>query len=412
VRDTRLIRSLRAAVRARPDDVPLRLHLAELLLDLGQIDEAVTHIAAALHREPASVQGRELMTRAMARPPDAATAGPMVPVGQRRQRGDEPTERHSFNWGAAERQFVDTTQPRLLDRGTQPLTSVSRDDIETVRTRLTDLGGLVEMKRRLDALLLTPARAGQPTRGGILLYGPPGCGKAYLARAAAGELGAKFLRVSMAELRARKLGTVEQNVRDVFTAATRATPCVLLLDGIEVLDPKRPHARGAAAARATFRRLLAELDAVAKQTRNAEGIIVLATTSEPWDLDRRLRDNGRFDRTLLVLPPDPPAREAILHRHLLDRPTGAVRIPELVKRTEDFSAADLVRLCEAAAEHARLDSVRSRTARMIDMRDFDAALGTVRPSVGGWLAAARDAAANAGGDGYEELSHYLDRRRP
>lgn len=387
--------------------MPLRLHLAELLLDLGQVEEAVTHIAAALQREPSSAQGRDLMTRAMARSNDTGPI-PMVPAGHRRLRGDEPTERHSFNWAAAERQFLDSTQPRLLDSGTQPLTAVSRDDIETVRTRMSDVGGIVEVKRRLDALLLAPARSGKPTSGGVLLYGPPGCGKSYLARACAGELGAKFLRVGMADLLARKLGTVEQNVRDVFTATGRAAPCVLLLDGIDAIHPKRPHARGAAAARATFGRLLAELDAVAAGGKGTGGIVVLATTATPWDVDPQLRSAGRFDRALLVAPPDPPAREAILRRHLLDRPTGNVRYPELVKRTEDFSAADLVRLCEAAAERARQDSVRNRSARLIEMRDFEGALGTIRPSVGGWL---RDAAAKTG-EGYEDLSHYLDRRDP
>lgn len=411
--DTPLILSLRAAVDASPDDVPLRLHLAELLLATGGIDDAVAHVTAALHRDPNSTQAHALMKRAMAR-----RAGPAVPAASRvGAAGDEqPTERHSFNWAAAESQFTDVTQPRMFDPGdTGPLPVIPRYDVERPSVRLRDVTGMADMKRRLEAVWPAAVRDPRPRgfrtagwRGGVVLYGPPGCGRDFLARAMAGEMGARFLAVTLAEGLDGWPGGIERVLRDAFAAARRAAPCVLFLDGIEAIGQQRAHSRSTSGTRAVVNQLLAEL----ASTQTDEHVLVIAATDHPWDVDPALRRNGRFDRMVLVLPPDQPAREAILRRNLENRPVRGVKVSDLAKRTEDYSIADLAQLCATAAELALLDSVHTGQVRQIDSRDFEVALAEVRPSTGTWLAAARNVAMFANGDGsYDELHRYLKRRR-
>lgn len=137
-------------------------------------------------------------------------------------------------------------------------------------------------------------------------------------------------------------------------------------------------------------------------------MFVLGATNAPWDVDPALRRPGRFDRTVLVLPPDAEARAEILRYHLRDRPIAGVDLASLVERTDGFSGADVAHLCESAAEIALMDAVRSGEARLMGMPDFDAALADARPSTGPWFDAARSVAlfANEGG-AYDDLAAYF-----
>ncbi|SEL69338.1 ATP-binding protein [Streptacidiphilus jiangxiensis] len=406
--DTPLIRSIRAAVATAPTDVTLRLHLAELLLAAGRGEEAVAEAAVALQHEPANGDARTLMLRAMGAPapapapaPEAAPAPPAP----------------SFDWSQAEEQLSDIVEPRFVD----PLAAEEPDgepdepgwDVERSEVTLADVGGLAEVKQRLQAAFLAPMRNpelrrlyGKSLRGGLLLYGPPGCGKTFIARAVAGELGARFLSIGLSDVLDMYIGQSERNLHDIFETARRNAPCVLFLDEVDALGGKRSNLRHNAM-RGTVNQLLTELDGAGADN---EGVFVLAATNHPWDVDSALRRPGRLDRTLLVLPPDAPAREAILRYHLRDRPVAGVDVGRLVKATEGYSGADLAHLCESAAEAALLDSAASGEVRMIGTGDLTAALKQVKPSIEPWLAAARNVAlfANEGGI-YDDLLAYLKR---
>jgi SpoVK/Ycf46/Vps4 family AAA+-type ATPase len=204
------------------------------------------------------------------------------------------------------------------------------------------------------------------------------------------------------------IGQSERNLREIFQTARRNAPCVLFLDEIDALGQKRGHLRHSAA-RGTVNQLLAEMDGIAGSN---DGVYVLGATNHPWDVDVALRRPGRFDRMLLVLPPDGPAREAILRYHLRDRPIAGVDLRRLSKLTDGYSGADLAQICETAAEYALLHSARSGTVRMIGTPDLERAVQEVRPSIGPWLDLARNVAqfANEGG-AYDDLLAYLRERR-
>lgn len=408
-----LIRSLRAAVAAAPEDVPLRLHFTELLLAEGRHDEAVAQVAVALQHAPGDEAVRALMVRAMQLP----AAGARPPA---------------FDWAAAEQEVAGVVGPRFAagpaDSGAATEAPLAADgsgdpgdasawDIDAPGdVRLADVGGMQEVKERLEAAFLAPMRNpelrklyGKSLRGGLLLYGPPGCGKTFIARAIAGELGAGFMSVSLSDILDMYIGTSEKNVHSIFEAARRQAPCVVFLDELDALGAKRSRMHHSGL-RNVVNQLLTELDGI--NAAQNEGVFVLAATNVPWDVDLALRRPGRLDRTLLVLPPDAPARESILRYHLRERPIESVDLGRIVKVTEDFSGADLAHLCESAAEYALLDSARSGTVRMIGTKDLLNAAKQIKPSSESWFASARNVAmfANDGGI-YDDLVAYLKKKR-
>ncbi|MFE5832096.1 AAA family ATPase [Streptomyces sp. NPDC056508] len=427
-----LIRSLRAAVAAAPGDVPLRLHFAELLLAEGRNDEAVAEAAVALQHAPGDAGARALMVRAMGLPAAETPAPTAVedpsPAVAETPAPDEPaqaasTPAPSFDWDAAEQQVQDLVGPRFLEDpqaadGDGTAGDADAWDVDAPGSvRLGDVGGMEEVKDRLEAAFLAPMRNpelrrlyGKSLRGGLLLYGPPGCGKTFIARAVAGELGASFLTVSLSDVLDMWIGASEKNIHDIFETARRQAPCVVFLDELDALGAKRSRTHHSGL-RNVVNQLLTELDGIASGAGN-EGVFVLAATNVPWDVDIALRRPGRLDRTLLVLPPDAAAREAILRYHLRERPIEAVDLGKLVKATEDFSGADLAHVCETAAEAALLDSARSGSVRLITTKDLLGAAKQIKPSTEPWFAAARNVAmfANEGGL-YDDLLAHLKRKR-
>ncbi|MFF9847873.1 ATP-binding protein [Streptomyces litmocidini] len=432
-----LIRSLRAAVAAAPGDVPLRLHFAELLLAEGRHDEAVAEAAVALQHAPGDADARALMVRAMGMPqavapvseePAAPAPAPEEPAPVSEKPAapapvSEGPAAPSFDWDAAEQQVQDLVGPRFLDDpqadgadGTAG--DAAAWDVDAPgAVRLADVGGMDEVKERLEAAFLAPMRNpelrrlyGKSLRGGLLLYGPPGCGKTFIARAVAGELGANFLTVSLSDVLDMWIGASEKNIHDIFETARRQAPCVVFLDELDALGAKRSRTHHSGL-RNVVNQLLTELDGIASGAGN-EGVFVLAATNVPWDVDIALRRPGRLDRTLLVLPPDAAARESILRYHLRERPIEAVDLGKLVKATEDFSGADLAHVCETAAEAALLDSARTGSVRLITTKDLLGAARQIKPSTEPWFAAARNVAmfANEGGL-YDDLLAHLKRKR-
>jgi SpoVK/Ycf46/Vps4 family AAA+-type ATPase len=432
--DPTVLASLRKAVEAMPDDVPLRVHLATLLVQAGQRDEAIRHVGAVLQRDPGNAEALALLQRPAEPapgPPSVPTSGPpsgpdnaaagsapppdASPSAPRRE-GRSPTD---FDWSQAESELRDVLPPMFV--GSEETSAASATapaeayDAERTTLKLADVAGMNQVKQRLEAAFLAPMRNpelrklyGKSLRGGLLLYGPPGCGKTFIARAVAGELGARFMAVSFADIIDMFVGQSERNIHELFEIARRNAPCVLFLDEVDAIGQKRSQLRNTPM-RSAVNQLLLELDDV---DGGNEGVFLLAATNHPWDVDSALRRPGRFDRTLLVLPPDNAAREAVFRYHLRDRPVAGVNLGRLAKLTDGYSGADIAHVCETASERALMDSIERGEARMIGQPDLEASVAEVKPSLGAWFDTARNVAlfANEGG-AYDDLADYLKKRR-
>lgn len=421
------VAALRRAVTANPADLALRLHLAQLLLAGDHSREAVTELSAVLAADPRHPGARELMLQALgspitAQPGSSASPAPeALPASPASEASPAPTASPvpdptptGFDWHAAEHQLGDIAAPMFS--GEHPSAEPEPAfEAERPALRLSDVGGMQAVKDRLNAAFLAPLNNpelrrlyGKSLRGGMLLYGPPGCGKTFLAKALAGELGAAFISAGLAEILDMWVGSSERNLHELFSQARRSAPCVLFLDEIDALGQKRSQTHHSAI-RGTVNQLLTELDGVSTDN---EGLYVLAATNQPWDVDGALRRPGRLDRTLLVLPPDAAAREAIVRYHLAYRPVEGIDLGALARATEGFSGADIAYVCEVATEHALLDGVASGTARLIGMGDLRAALAESHPSTGPWLETARTVVQYGQDDGtFTELKAYLKKSK-
>lgn len=408
--DDDLLDSLRRAVARDPQDEVLRAHLAQALVRAGLGQEAVAHLGALLAQDPANSGYQDLMRSAMGGPapgpPPAVdsegvappTPGPAHPATL----GPRPQE-PAFDWRAAERD---------LSAG------LAHEPVQT-SLRLADVAGLAEVKAHIEAAFLTPLRNpelrqryGATLRGGLLLYGPPGCGKTYLARAVAGELGARFIVVGLADVLSKWMGESENNLAALFEYAREQAPCVLFFDEIDALGRSRSGlGRSASALRGVINQLLAELDGVASDNT---GVFVLGATNAPWDVDAALRRPGRFDRAVFVEPPDAPARAAILGSNLAGLPVADdLDITALAVRTDSFSGADLAHVCRTAAQAALVDAARTgSTDRAVNDADLSAAIEATTPSAGRWFNSARNVVlfADAAGE-YAALAQYMRARR-
>lgn len=404
-----VIRELSGAVERSPDVIELRLHLAGLLTDKGRYAEALSHCSTALTQQPGNAQALSLLQR--------CTAALGAPPSEGSASADEPSaDNGSFDWSSAEREVADIIEPAFVDR---PPDAVNEDDfdvVQRVRVGLDDVAGMDDVKRQLELSLLGPIRNPElikaykvTARGGLLLYGPPGCGKTFIAKAVSGELGANFYQVGIADVLHHWFGDSERSIRAVFDTARRNAPCVLFFDEVDALGHRRSALSGSSGMRPVVNTLLEEMDSAGSVN---DGVYVLGATNAPWDVDPALRRPGRFDRMIFVGLPDVGARAGIVRSHLQDRPVSGIDLKTIANRTESFSGADLAYVCEIATQLAMADSMRSGQVRPVLMADIDNALAQIRPSTGPWFETARNVVEFANGDGtYDELAKYLRRKK-
>ena len=229
--------------------------------------------------------------------------------------------------------------------------------VEVPDTRWTDVGGLLEAKQRLTEAVEWPlkhgelfARAGVKPSKGILLAGPPGCGKTLLARAAATESGVNFISVKGPALLSKFVGESEREVREVFRKARQAAPCIIFFDEIDALVPAR--GQGASDSHVSDRVLsqfLAELDGI----EELKGVVVLAATNRIDRIDPAILRPGRFDDLVELGGPDEQARRQIFEIHLRGKPVApGVDAGELAKSADGLSGADIAHACARAALRA------------------------------------------------------------
>lgn len=285
---------------------------------------------------------------------------------------------------------------------------------EAERVTFTDIGGLDDIKEQIRRKIILPfqkpglfQRFKKRAGGGILLYGPPGCGKTLVARATAGECNAKFHSIAIADILDMYIGESERKLQAVFERARQSTPCVLFFDEIEALGGKRQYSREATSAKVVSQ-FLAEMDGFAQ---NNAGVLVLGATNVPWAVDSAFRRPGRFDRVQFVPPPDRSARQAILALLLDGRPVApGIDTEYLAQNTSGFSGADLRNLVETSVEEAIQRSIIEGREMPIMQDDLRTALKEVKPTTLEWLTTARNYAryANEAGQ-YDDVLAFLER---
>jgi transitional endoplasmic reticulum ATPase len=244
-------------------------------------------------------------------------------------------------------------------------TSMADSTLEVAAVTLDDVGDMVEVKQVLTESVLWPltypdtfARLGVSPPRGVLLYGPPGCGKTYLVKAIAGTGKANVLSVKGAELLSKWVGDSEKAVRELFRRAREAAPTLVFLDEVDALAPPRGQGNDGGTADRVVAALLTELDGV-EELRN---VVVIGATNRPDLIDPALLRPGRLERLVYVPPPDADARTAILRAAAKAVPLDAsVDLAELGASLDGFSAADCAALIRESALAAMRDSLEATT---------------------------------------------------
>jgi SpoVK/Ycf46/Vps4 family AAA+-type ATPase len=431
VADNDPIETLRQAVKLSPENAPLRRHLGDLLSGAGRHEEALGEYREALALDPSN--GLRLSVAheflSLGRTGEAGVLvdavldadGSSAEALVLRSRlllneGDLAGAREAYRQAvAADAELADPKLADLLvtpddvtERGDEEFPEPAGEAADPDRAVVTfaDVGGMEEVKEEIRLKIIHPfqhpelyAAYGKTAGGGVLLYGPPGCGKTHVARATAGELGSSFLWVGLEDVLSMWFGESEQNLHELFEQARRSAPCVVFFDEVDALGARRSDMRSSPG-RQLINQFLAELDGVSAEN---EGILFLAATNAPWHVDDAFRRPGRFDRVVFVPPPDRDARREIMRIHLQGRLQEQIDLDRIAARTEGYSGADLHSLVDVAVEAKLTASMRDGVPRPLTTDDLLSAARKRKATTSEWFQTARNYAmhANQAGSRFE-----------
>ncbi|MEM7821079.1 MAG: AAA family ATPase, partial [Candidatus Aenigmatarchaeota archaeon] len=253
--------------------------------------------------------------------------------------------------------------------------------IEIPKVKWEDVGGLEEVKQLLKEAVEWPLknpesfkRIGIRPPRGILLYGPPGCGKTYIVKALANGAGANFISIKGPEVLSKWVGESEKMIRDTFKRAKQVAPTIIFFDEIDALAPRRGLEIGTRVTEQVVSQLLTEMSGIEEM----EGVVVIAATNRPDIVDPALLRPGRFDRLIYVPAPDEKTRLEILKVHTRNMPLKGVDLNKLAEKTEGYSGADLEAVCREAGLFALRENMN---AKEVTKKHFDEALKKIKPSI-------------------------------
>lgn len=440
-----ILAALKAALAASPDNVELRRHLADALLGLGRAQEACDALREAVRLAPGDSDAKLALARAyraagkhsaahvileqMIRDDERAGAArverarTLFAEGQVEESVREYQKAVDEDPDAADEEFAErlgiTDEPeedgpefgRMRMRN-EPTEDTPRWEPLKTDVDFAQVGGMDELKKSIRRKIIDPlehpemyAAYGKKVGGGILLYGPPGCGKTHLAKATAGEINATFLAIGIHDVLDMWIGNSERNLHQIFEVARANKPCVLFFDEADALGASRGDMKQSAG-RHVINQFLAELDGVKADN---DGVLILAATNTPWQMDSAFRRPGRFDRVVFVPPPDAPARASILRILLDGKPQKDLDLATVAKKTDGFSGADLKAVVDVAVEDKIEAAVAAGAISPLTTKDLVRAAKSRKPTTREWFRTVRNYVRYANEDGlYDELKPYVD----
>ncbi len=436
-----MIEQLKEALQISPNNLPLRLHLADVLLKENELSEASEQFSEILRRQNGNIKALTGLSEVYFRQQKYSAA---IILFEQLQHDGALTfdakikfircllKEHSVGQAKELYMQVLREQPNFRDTdidavlratgneaGADPdmlLEELSQPGnkyfMEKPSMKFADVGGMKQLKNEISLKIIQPLKNpamykafGKKIGGGILMYGPPGCGKTFIAKATAGEIDAKFISLGLHDILDMWVGSSEKNLHEVFQAARKNTPCVLFIDEVDALGASRSDMRQSAM-RQIINQFLAELDGV-KDTN--EGVLILAATNAPWSVDSAFRRPGRFDRVIFVAPPDEEGRKDILLSVLKDKPAENIDAGQIAKLTQGYSGADLKAIIDIATEFKLEESLNKGVLQPITQKDITKAIKEHRATTGEWFATARNYALYANETGlYNEILQYLN----
>lgn len=427
------IKSLQEALKHSPENTPLRMLLADTLLSLNRWDEAEAEYSTILKRVNSRDARMGLARVYYAKGSYSAcnvileeiieSGGVDIDVYLLHARA--LLKENSFARAMEVYQQALDLDPELEDeeldqqfrlRGGE---SMYEDDESDYDTRFLqkpdinfgDVGGMDSVKKEIELKIIKPLlhpelykAYGKKTGGGILLYGPPGCGKTYIAKATAGQVSAKFISVTLNDILDMWVGSSEKNLHELFELARRNTPSVLFIDEIDALGASRSDMKNSAG-RQLINQFLQELDGI---DRSNDGVLIIGATNTPWNLDPAFRRPGRFDRIIFVPPPDQDSRSSILRLKLQQKPVAEIDIAQLSKRMEHYSGADIDAVIDIAIEKKLEASFEDGIPKPLDTNDLLQAVKKHKPSTQEWFSTAKNFALFANDSGlYDDILTYM-----
>ncbi len=261
--------------------------------------------------------------------------------------------------------------------------------LERPNMTFEDVAGMEHVKEEIREAIVYPMMNPELAReygklggGGILLYGPPGCGKTYIVKAAAGEAKVAFINAKLSDLLDMYVGNTEKNIHKVFETARKNAPAIIFFDEIDAIGGRRGEADQSQALRMAVNQLLYEMDGI---EANNENVLVIAATNAPWDVDPALRRSGRFSKAIFIPEPDFKSRKAILKIHSRKRPIEKhIAWNRLALLTMGYSAADLKALADEAAAIPWREAFKTGKKRKITTGDFIKAAKKVKSTLPPW----------------------------
>jgi SpoVK/Ycf46/Vps4 family AAA+-type ATPase len=388
----------------------LKLGLARVYWQMSKDSQALVIVEDLVRRPPAAATVHVLYARLLLRRGDVPNA-----VAQYKLAVEIDPAVADDQLGAELGVGANSDESEIVDGrvrlGAEPSGNWTPTEIERPPIKFDNVGGMDDIKEDIRLKILLPitqpelfAAYGKKSGGGILMYGPPGCGKTYLARATAGEIGAGFIAVGINDVLDMWVGSSERNLHEIFEQARANKPCVVFFDEADALGGRRSDMQSGTG-RQLINLFLSEMDGV---QHSNDGVLILAATNAPWHVDPAFRRPGRFDRVLFVPPPDATARAAVLRIHLEGKPQDAIDVEQIAKKTDRFSGADLKAVVEQAIEIKLRESLKHGRLLPLSTKDLLAMAKQLKPTTREWFSTARNYAlySNQGGV-YDDVLRYM-----